>query len=166
MRWTRRSRFDEARELRTAKACGPGTPGLVLSLRDVSWMTVTKRSWTPGRARRSLLKPSRRECRCFGFICSDYACVLLSFAHKAAGAAKHLAFPAPSSLRVIGAKLGREVRRENAELHPVIPGQASKASAEPGSIVTGGCFGHAGAATSTTSETCGYGSPLSRRRLK
>ena len=38
-------------QVRTAKACGPGAPGLVLSLRDVSQATVTKRSWTPGRAR-------------------------------------------------------------------------------------------------------------------
>ena len=38
----------------TAKACGPGTPGLVLSLAVmIREMTVTKRSWTPGRARRS-----------------------------------------------------------------------------------------------------------------
>ena len=43
------------------------------------------------------LTPSRRECRLFGFACSDYACVLLHFAHKAAGAVKHPAFPAPSA---------------------------------------------------------------------
>jgi hypothetical protein len=40
-----------AMPIRTAKACGPGTPGLVLNLRDVSQATVTKRSWTPRRAR-------------------------------------------------------------------------------------------------------------------
>jgi len=33
-----------------------------------------------------------------GFTCGEYACVLLCFAHKAAGAAQHPAFPAPSSL--------------------------------------------------------------------
>ena len=42
------------------------------------------------------LTPLRRECRCFGFTCGEFACVLLCFAHKAAGAAKHPAFPAPS----------------------------------------------------------------------
>jgi hypothetical protein len=37
-----------------------------------------------------------------------YACVLLPFAHKAAGAVKHPAFPAPSHLsRAALFKLGR-----------------------------------------------------------
>jgi hypothetical protein len=61
--------------------------------RDDLQATVTTRSWTPGRARRSLLTPSRRECRCFGFICGDYACVLLSIAHKAAGVAQTPGIP-------------------------------------------------------------------------
>jgi hypothetical protein len=39
---------------RTAKSCGPGAPGLALSARDDDLAaTVTKRSWTPGRARSS-----------------------------------------------------------------------------------------------------------------
>ena len=33
-RWTQFMSRDERHEKRTAKACGPGTPGLVLSLRD------------------------------------------------------------------------------------------------------------------------------------
>ncbi len=38
--------------MRTAKSCGPGAPGLALSLRVmILQMTVTKRSRTPGRAR-------------------------------------------------------------------------------------------------------------------
>src|SRR5215475_9762136 len=37
-------------------------------------VTVTQKPVSPGRARHSLLKPSRRECRCFGFICGDYLC--------------------------------------------------------------------------------------------
>src|SRR5215813_11734808 len=41
-------------------------------------VTVTQKPVSPGRARHSLLKPSRRECRCFGFICGDYTCVLIS----------------------------------------------------------------------------------------
>jgi hypothetical protein len=56
------------------------------------------------------LTPLRRECRCFGFACSDYACVLSIFAHKAAGAVKHPAFPAPSRFSGDGsfAKPGRK----------------------------------------------------------
>ncbi|MGH6679187.1 MAG: hypothetical protein ACREDL_09715 [Bradyrhizobium sp.] len=46
---------DERRFMRTAKACGSGTPWLVSSSRRCSKQssraTVTKRSWTPGRAR-------------------------------------------------------------------------------------------------------------------
>jgi hypothetical protein len=34
-------------------------------------VTVTQKPVSPGRARRSLLTPSRRECRYFGFICGD-----------------------------------------------------------------------------------------------
>jgi hypothetical protein len=50
--------------LRTAKACGPGTPGLVPSVQVTSLQaTVTERSWTPGRARTTPLKPLRREGR-------------------------------------------------------------------------------------------------------
>ena len=81
------------------------------------------KAWSPGRARRKLLKPSRRECRCFGWTCGDYACVLLPFAHKAAGAAKHPAFPAPSVVLrdKIDAKLGRIAPRECGCASPVGP---------------------------------------------
>jgi hypothetical protein len=49
---------------RLAKACGPGTLGLVLSLRKtIPRATVTIRSRTPGRARTTPLTPSRREGR-------------------------------------------------------------------------------------------------------
>jgi hypothetical protein len=41
-------------------------------------------------------KPSRRECRIVRRTCGDFACVLFSFAHKAAGAIVAPAFPAPS----------------------------------------------------------------------
>ena len=45
--------LDERRGLRTAKACGSGTPGLVLSAQgDDLRATVTMRSRTPGRARK------------------------------------------------------------------------------------------------------------------
>ena len=50
---------------------------------------------SPGRLRRKLLKPSRRECRNVRLTCGDYACVLFSLAHKAAGAvnARHSLLP-------------------------------------------------------------------------
>jgi hypothetical protein len=37
--------------MRTAKACGPGTPTLVSSLREVAQATVAKKPGAPGRAR-------------------------------------------------------------------------------------------------------------------
>jgi len=46
------------------------------STRRDAHAAVTQKPVSPGRARRSLLKPSRRECRCFGFICGDYTRVL------------------------------------------------------------------------------------------
>jgi hypothetical protein len=83
--------------MRTAKACGPGALAAGAKPRGMTReATVTQKPVSPGRARRSLLTPSRRECRCFGFSCSDYAHVLPSFAHEAMGAARHPAFPAPS----------------------------------------------------------------------
>jgi hypothetical protein len=80
-------------------------------------VTVTQKPVSPGRARRSPLTPSRRECRCFGFICGDYACVLSSRARKAAGAVKHPAFPAPSIIQGRSMQsLGHFVPRECALL--------------------------------------------------
>src|SRR5215475_15860457 len=108
MRWTRCVRFDEARSLRTAKACRPGALAAGAKVaEDDPQATVTQKPVSPGRARHSPLTPSRRECRCFGFICGDYTCVLSTIAHKAAGAAKHPAFPAPS---VFGRPLLRKTR--------------------------------------------------------
>src|SRR5262245_7322046 len=64
LRWTKAVSRDERRGWRTAKTCGPGTPGLVPSARgDDMRATVTKRSWTPGRARTTPLTPLRREGR-------------------------------------------------------------------------------------------------------
>jgi hypothetical protein len=56
-----------AARMRTAKACRPGA--LVAGAKPakaISLVTVTQKPVSPGRARRSLLTPSRRECRCFG----------------------------------------------------------------------------------------------------
>src|SRR5215813_10847065 len=49
------SACDERGSWRTVKSCGPGAPGLALSLQVmILQATVTKRSWTPGRARSSV----------------------------------------------------------------------------------------------------------------
>ena len=46
-----RSAADESAHLRTEKACGPGTPTLVSSLREGAQATVAKKPGAPGRAR-------------------------------------------------------------------------------------------------------------------
>src|ERR1700758_1021048 len=51
-----------------------------------------------GKSAKQPLTPSCRECRLFGFACSDYAGVLSLTACQAAGAAQHPAFPAPSPI--------------------------------------------------------------------
>src|ERR1700751_1987274 len=122
MRWTLVRLQDERRDWRTAKACGPGAlvAGAKLA-EDDPQATVTQKPVSPGRARHSPLKPSRRECRCFGFICGDYTCVLSTNAHKAAGAAKHPAFPAPSfSIEGDRHTTSGATRRENAKLCSVV----------------------------------------------
>jgi hypothetical protein len=104
---------------RTAESCGPDAPRLASSLqvsgvgpsgptRRYPQATVTQRSWTPGRARRSLLKPLRRECRCNGLTCGSYTHVLLHSYMRPWVRLKHPAFPAPSGL-----PRGREKSRHN-----------------------------------------------------
>jgi len=83
-------------------------------------VTVTQKPVSPGRARYRPLTPLRRECRCFGFACGDYTCVLLTIAHKAAGAVKHPAFPAPSVFEGDICKTRARARRENAGSHPAL----------------------------------------------
>src|SRR5579871_6968220 len=80
-------------------------------------VTVTQKPVSPGRARHKPLTPLRRECRCFGWTCGEYACVLFAFAHEAAGAAQHPAFPAPSlsSRDTVVATTRTLLRRGNAE---------------------------------------------------
>src|ERR1700751_4728699 len=66
-------------QARTAKACGPGAPVAGANPRvEEPGGTVTQKPVSPGRARYRPLTPSRRECRCFGFICGDYTRVLIS----------------------------------------------------------------------------------------
>jgi hypothetical protein len=105
-------------QVRTAKTCGPGTPTLVSSLQ----MVIRRRRWPKSpvhRGERGISrKPSRRECRCLG-LPVVYAHVLLVYAREATGAAKHPAFPAPSSYsRVVDAITRAKTRRENAKLWP------------------------------------------------
>src|SRR6516225_3932580 len=53
----------------------------------------------------------------FGFICGDYTCVLSTLAHKAAGAAKHPAFPAPSLRARAGSCMTRAKRAAGMRMH-------------------------------------------------
>src|ERR1700741_3440294 len=83
MRWTLVRLQDERRDWRTEQGGGPGA--LVAGARlaeDDPQVTVTQKPVSPGRARHSPLTPSRRECRCFGFICGDYLC---AFYHRTQG---------------------------------------------------------------------------------
>jgi hypothetical protein len=101
---------------RTTKSCGPGAPGLALSLRVmIPQATVTMRSRTPGRARSSVntIAQGRPDVSVEPVVTNS--CAFFA-AHEAAGAAS-----ARSSLRPllsrdkICAELGRESRRENAD---------------------------------------------------
>jgi hypothetical protein len=60
---------------------------------------VTQKPVSPGRTRYKPLTPLRGECRCFGFTCSDFAGVLLIFAHWAMGAAQAPGIPCALSFR-------------------------------------------------------------------
>src|SRR5579871_2696305 len=101
MRWTLNALSDVQWVKRTAKACGPGA--LAAGAKFCGTFrkaTVTQKPVSPGRARDKPLTPLRRECRCFGFSCSDYAHVLPSHLHVRLWVRlEHLAFPAPSRLR-------------------------------------------------------------------
>jgi hypothetical protein len=170
-----------AKRARTAKSCGPGAPRLASSRQVMTAGDGGNNAWSPGRARRKLLKPSRRECRCFGWTCGDYACVLLPFAHKAAGAAKHPAFPAPS---VFGgdaeAKLGRDraagMRRHTSPSCPAEAGHPVFETSRTSTTVSGMLdrpvrpgddSGHIGCLTSCIARTrdCRPGQANSLRRV-
>src|SRR5262249_10780878 len=69
-------RFDEAQRVADGEGVWAWRPngrcqacGLM-----IPQVTVTQKPVSPGRARHSPLKPSRRECRCFGGTCGDYLC--------------------------------------------------------------------------------------------
>jgi hypothetical protein len=103
---------------RTAKLCGPDAPTLASSLvmamsalrvrhAGIHKATVANKPGHRGE-RRAAVNTIAQGMSMFRLTWSDYACVLAFIAHKAAGAAKHPAFPAPSAvLRAADAKLGR-----------------------------------------------------------
>jgi len=140
--------------MRTAKLCGPDAPTLVSTRDNANALRGDggKKARSPGRARRKPLKPSRRECRLMRRTCGDYACVLFPFAHKAAGAAAHPAFPAPSAFRrganqrpgrltvpregrVLAFRSSMEIRRPHHILHKYHAATAS-AWPWPGDVVS------------------------------
>jgi hypothetical protein len=85
-----------AAQARTAKPCGSDPPTLGSSFAAIRKAMVANR---PGHQeeRGAAVNTIAQGMSMFRLSCSDYACVLLIFAHKAAGAAKHPAFPAPSA---------------------------------------------------------------------
>jgi hypothetical protein len=70
MRWTRSCR-QTCDMPRTAKPCGPGTPGLALSFARRFADDGDYKVMDTGESTEQPLTPSRRECRCFGGTCSD-----------------------------------------------------------------------------------------------
>ena len=72
-------------------------------------ITVTKRSWTPGRARRKPLKPSRRKCRIvFGEpVVTTLVCFFYSHARLRVHRASGISCALFSSRDVLMAQLGR-----------------------------------------------------------
>src|SRR5262249_8220844 len=78
MQWTRSPRLT-CEVMRRPKRVGLAPSWQVLSRRTMNPLaTVTQKPVSPVRSRHKPLTPLRRECRCFGFICGDYTCVLIS----------------------------------------------------------------------------------------
>jgi len=63
---------------------------------DESQATVTRKPITGESSEETVKTIVQGMPECLGLSCGDYACVLFSTARKAAGAAAHPAFPAPS----------------------------------------------------------------------
>jgi hypothetical protein len=87
-----------ARRTRTAKLCGPDIPTLMSSFAAIRKATVANKPGHRGE-HRAAVNTIAQGMSMFRLTWSDYACVLTFIAHKAAGAAKHPAFPAPSVFR-------------------------------------------------------------------
>ena len=117
MRWTCwvAARLPRRRTIstRTAKSCGPDTPTLVSSSQGDLAGDGGKKARSPGRVRRTPLKPLRREGRMFGQACGDCRQLFLLLAGHGCG--RHLAFPAPSCFEGTRMKHNSGAsRRENA----------------------------------------------------
>ena len=92
--------------MRTEKSCGPDTPTLASSWREMISLAMGANKPGPQGARRTPLKPSRREGRVFGQTCGD--CRLLFVLQAGHGRGQRPAFPAPSNRwRETDARLGR-----------------------------------------------------------
>jgi hypothetical protein len=139
--------------MRTAKSCGPDTPTLVSSLAvTIRETTGARKPGSPGRARRTPLKPPRREGRMFGQSCGD--CRQLFYLLAGHGCGLHPAFPAPSVFG--GTTKDPQPGRDHAaggfthvgrlRWNRVVPAKRAQAArsavrgeCEPGSITTGLC---------------------------
>src|SRR6516162_6742991 len=112
-------------------------------------MTVTKTSWTPGRARRKPLKPSRRKCRIvFGEPVVTTLVCFFSFAREAAGASgiRHFLRPLFFEGHVDGTTRA-QLCGENVDVCPGRSAARKWCAADPGSIlVFGACVGPGSAA--------------------
>jgi hypothetical protein len=119
MRWTRR-RCRRTAPTRTAKSCGPDAPTLASSLR----MMICKRRWqkspVTGESTKETVKTiAQGMSECFGVPVVTTLVWLFFIPTRGCGCNGHPAFPAPSVFRgTLFAKLGRDLRRENADLYP------------------------------------------------
>src|SRR5262249_20799947 len=88
-----------ATRMRTAKACGPGTPGLVLSLRgDSPRATVTNKVMDTGESTQKVVSHRAGNADVW-LTCSGLTHVLLRLTHMRLWVRlKHPVFPAPSFL--------------------------------------------------------------------
>ena len=79
---------------RTAKSCGPGTPGLVLSLAEmIREATVTNKVMDTGASTSISVNTIAQGMSVQRLTCSDYASVLFTFAHWAMGVAETPGIP-------------------------------------------------------------------------
>jgi hypothetical protein len=94
----RNGSLDVAMSMRTAKACGPGTPGLVPSLRDKSLAGDGdyKVTDTGESAQISVKTVAQGRPDCFGVPVVNLLVCSLFHSMRGCGCTKHPAFPAPS----------------------------------------------------------------------
>jgi hypothetical protein len=122
MRWTQAVLLTRARDLRTAKSCGPDASTLAFKLATMLAHCAydgDKKARSPGRARRKPLKPLRAGmpgdpgATVVSNSCAYYFCT------RGRGCGGHPAFPTPSVGRMIHAQLGRYSRRGIADSYRI-----------------------------------------------